>query len=171
MEVQKNQEHGEKIPFARDRKEPKFCSVLAAVRIAQRATRLKVPQDEPVGVFKNTRGERRFITDKMVAKLLRSAASEVLNINPKNKQLQLWSTHSIRVTAANILHREKMADSFIQTRLRWKSKSFLMYLRNTIYAASQHSKALRISDNNLPPVKERSYRTAEPHEIVTSPAA
>ena len=83
MEVPEKSRIRRKIPFARDRKEPKFFPVLAAVRIAQSATRLKVPKDEPIGVFKNTRDERRFITDKMVAKLLRSAASEVLNINPK----------------------------------------------------------------------------------------
>ena len=168
---QKNKDNGEQIPFARDMLQPRFCPVLAALRIALRALRLNVPKDEPIGVFKHADGQYRFITDKMVTKLLRSAASAVLNIRPGNKQLQLWSTHSIRVTAANILHREKMSDSFIQKRLRWKSTSFLMYLRNTIYAASQHSKALRISDNNLPPVFERSYREDEPHEVVTAPAA
>ena len=168
---QKNKENGEKIPFARDRTLPQFCPVLAAIRIAQRASRLNTPQHEPIGVFKHKNGQRRFITDKMVTHLLRQTASTVLNIKPGSPQLQLWSTHSIRVTAANILHREKMTDSFIQTRLRWKSTSFLMYLRNTIYAANQHSNALRISDSNLPPVHERSYREDEPHEIVTAPAA
>jgi hypothetical protein len=43
-----------------------------------------------------------------------------------------------------------MSDTYIQTRLRWKSNSFLNYLRNTLYAASEHTKAIRIPANNLP---------------------
>ena len=164
---QKNGQNGEEIPFARDRKEPKVCPVLAAIRIVQRANRLGVPLGEPIAVFKNKKGQRRFITDKMVAALLRKAASEVLNIDKHSAKLTLWSTHSIRVTAANLLHREKMTDTFIQTRLRWRSNSFLMYLRNTFYSADQHTKVLRVSDNNLPPKHLRAYREIEPHESIT----
>ena len=43
-----------------------------------------------------------------------------------------------------------MSDSYIQTRLRWKSTAFLMYLRNTLYAASAHTAALSLHKDNLP---------------------
>lgn len=167
---QKNGDNGEEITFQYEPDNQKVCPVRAALRIYLRALRLKVPSDQPIGVFrqhtKSNKTYRRFITDTLTQKLLRQAASEVLNIKDTDPELKLWSTHSIRVTAANLLHRAKMTDSFIQKRLRWKSNSFLMYLRNTIYAASEHTKALNITDYNLPPKAERAYRKDEPHEVI-----
>ena len=56
--------------------------------------------------------------------------------------------------------------------LCWKSQSFLMYLRNTIYSASAHIKSLAQSNSNLPPLAERSYREPDPHEsLLPQPAA
>ena len=38
-------------------------------------------------------------------------------------------------------------DSYIKNRLRWKSKCFRDYLRNTFYSANQH--IILLSGNNL----------------------
>ena len=81
----------------------------------------------------------------MTAAHLRYSASIVLNIKKDDPSLKLWSTHSIQVTAANLLHRANLSDSYIQTRLRWKSLSFLVYLRNTIYGADAYTKAININ--------------------------
>ena len=167
---QKNSNNDEEIDFARDYKHTDFCPVQAAVRIIQRAIRLHTPIDHPIAVYCNSAGQRRFITDTQVARLLRSTASAVHNIPPKDPSLAQWSTHSVRVTAANLLHRERFADSFIQKRLRWKSTSFLDYLRNTIYSADQHA-TLSLSPSNLPPMGERSYRENEPHDALLSAIA
>ena len=169
---QKNGDNGEKISYSRDRSNPKYCPVLAGIRIMLRALRAGLPAEEPIGVFRNRHNKRKFITDTLVTKHLRLAAMHALDIKKGDPALQLWSTHSVRVTAANLLHRARFADSFIQKRLRWKSTTFLMYLRNTIYSANEHAKALQISDSNLPPVVERTYRAVEPHEAITlAPAA
>ena len=136
------------------------------------ARRLTVPPGVSIGVFfSQTKKKSLFITDSMVATLLQHSASAVFNIKKSSPSLKLWSTHSIRVTAANLLHRAKFADSFIQTRLRWKSTTFLMYLRNTIYSAQAHTKALSISDSNLPPHAQRCYRHKEQVEQIFSRAA
>ena len=142
----------------------------AAIRIIDRAMRLGAPVDEPIAVFKHTSNRRAFIKDSLVADHLRAAASAVLNINKSDVGLNLWSTHSIRVTAANLLHRERFSDSFIMTRFRWSSYAFMNYLRDTIYAAEQHA-GLKISYSNLPSLAERSYRLAEPHEAAIASAA
>ena len=42
------------------------------------------------------------------------------------------------------------SDSYIQTRLRWRGTTWMDYLRNTLYSAQQHTKALSIPANNLP---------------------
>ena len=65
-----------------------------------------------------------------------------------------------------------MTNLFIKSRLRWKSDKFQIYLRNTIYAAQQHTKALTILELSLPPRHERVYyRAPEEHELVMAWAA
>lgn len=168
---QKNAQNGETITFARDDTHPSFCPVRAALRIALRAIRLGVSHDTPLGVYRDATGKRRFITDSQTATLLRRAAAATFGLRPNDPALALWSTHSIRVTAANLLHRQQFSDSYIQKRLRWQSNTFLMYLRNTIYGAKQHKLRLDISDSNLPPRDQRDTRAAEPHELLLNVAA
>ena len=153
------------ILFERDDTLPDFCPVRAAFRIVQRARLLLVPKEEPVAVYhQHSVNKRYFITDNQVASFFKKAAMAVFNLHKTDPELTKYSTHSIRVTAANVLHRANLSDSFIQMRLRWKSDTFLNYLRNTFYAASKHTKSLDISESNLPPLSERSYRELESHE-------
>ena len=170
---QKNKQNGQEIDFADDASNPEYSPTRASLRIYQRSTRLEVKDHEPMAVFKNRFGATKYITDSMVNDLLRRSAVAVLGLKASDPAVKLWSTHSIRVTAANLLHRAQLSDSYIKTRLRWLSSSFLMYLRNTIYAADAHVKALHI---NLGAKEEHnaSYRAMEPHEHITrsnAPAA
>jgi len=146
---QKNGDHGQDITFARDLKNPEFCPVETALVIVARAARLCVPKKEPIAVYKAMDGRRKFITDTDANAPLRLAAHKALGIPRGDPELNRWSTHSIRVTAANLLHRQKFSDSYIQNRLRWKKDAFKLYLRNTFYTADQHT--LYISESNLPP--------------------
>jgi hypothetical protein len=170
---QKNKDNGQVIPFKCDLVNPHLCPVRAAFRIFLRHKRLHGSPDEPLAICRNaTNTKTIFITDNLTTKFLRKAAMAVHNISPNSSALAQWSSHSIRVTAANLLHRANLSDSFIQLRLRWKSTAFLRYLRHTFNAADSHTKALGISDNNLPPLAARSYRPLEPHETLhLAPAA
>ena len=94
---QNNRKNGEEITFARDDTKPKYSPFRAAHRNCQRARRLRVSDNEPMGVFHNSKGTRRFITDAIATKFLRSEACKVLKLNASDPQLKLWSTHSIRV--------------------------------------------------------------------------
>lgn len=169
---QKNSDNGQKISFKRDYDHPQVCPVLAALRIYQRAQRLQVPPDSPIAVYLSSSSTAyRYITAGRVVQFLRNSARAAFNLRANDKSLASWTCHSIRVTAANLLHRARMTDSYIQTRLRWKSTSFLMYLRNTFYSASEHTKALDISNRNLPSTNANgihSYRPLETHEEVLS---
>ena len=110
-----------------------------------------------------------FITDTLVANDLCGAASAVLNINKSDNDLNLWSTHSIRVTAANLLHMEKFADSFIMKCLCWSSYDYMDYPRGTIYAAEQHA-GLEISNSNIQSLVECDYCHDNPHRAVMASA-
>jgi hypothetical protein len=163
---QKNGRCNEIIPYKRDRDNPAFCPGAAALRIRLRAQRLDNPTDEPLAVYRSAEGkyaqQRCFITSSQVATFLRAVAQKVYKIKASDKILAKWSSHSIRVTACNLLHRQGMSDSYIQTRLRWKSNSFLNYLRNTLYAASAHTKAIHIPANNLPRLTAKYDRVTLP---------
>ena len=131
------------IPFHMDNEEPTFCPVKAAVRIIHQAVRLHVPHLPPIGVFRASTMHTYFITSSMTPKFLRTTAQH--KHGPlKPVDLKRWSSHSIRVSAAVALHRARFMDSFIQTRLRWKSTAFLCYLRNTHYTAMQHTNAVSL---------------------------
>ncbi|KAL7530400.1 hypothetical protein ACHAXR_003476, partial [Thalassiosira sp. AJA248-18] len=151
---QKNDRNYEVIPYYKDDITPSFCPVRAALRIRQRALRLQVPTEEPLGVFHCTTGkyinQRCFITAAHVATFLQRVAQRVFHIKDGDKSLQRWTSHSLRVTACNLLHRQGFSDTYIQSRLRWRSNAFLDYLRNTLYHAADHTKALNIPPNNLP---------------------
>ncbi len=169
---QKNRDNGQKISFKRDYSHPEVCPVLAASRICHRASTLQVPPSSPIAVFsKPSSTTFSYITANHVVTFLRRSAQAAFNLRPNDPALARWTSHSIRVTAANILHRAGMSDSYIQTRLRWKSNTFLMYLRNTFYSADQHTTALDISNRNLPRITTsdgQQRRPLEPHEQVLS---
>ena len=130
---------------------------------------MKVPIKEPIAKYSDEKGRVFFVTDYQVTALLRKAARETLNIKAKTT-LSKWSSHSLRVTAANELHRLNYSESFIKKRLRWKSDAFLVYLRNTIHIARMHTiglarNTIRITDDEkkiLPSI----YRTKSRNDIL-----
>ena len=120
---QKNDSNGETIPYEKDEEFLALCPVYAAFRIRQRAQRLNVPAEHPIGVYKPSRLHStaktaglsyHFIKGEYVDNLLRDTAKIVFKLNADDKTLQRWTAHSIRVTACKLLHRENMSDSYIQ---------------------------------------------------------
>ena len=175
---QKNNDNGQEIPYIQDPANLRFCPVYAALRIRQRALRLAVDDAHPIGVFAPISAraiamlppgrQYLFITTRMVEQFIQN--SRTYNLGPKDKNRKKWSSHSPRVTACNLLHRQGLPDSYIQQRLRWRSLAFRDYLRNTFYSASRHVEALHISAANLPP----AWNTRPAEEmmvILASPAA
>ena len=170
---QKNHDNGQIIPYSRDRTHPASCPVLAAARIALRAQALGLPPSSPLAVYASSSSSSgyRHIQASQVVKFLRQTAKAVFGLKPNDKTLEKWTCHSIRVTAANLLHQAGMTDSYIKMRLRWKSCTFQMYLRNTFYSADKHSQAIGISSANIPPLQTSDgtiYRPLEPHEEILS---
>ena len=160
---QKNNDNYQHITYSRIYKHPTYCPVRAAFRIVCRGRRLHLPGTHPAAVHYSTAHKSfRLITGHDCNTLLRKVAQLVYKLPPDSKDLTLWSTHSLRVTACNLLHRAKFSDSAIKNRLRWKSDSFMMYLRNTFYTADEHAKAL---DSGMQP-NPHERRVLEAHEMI-----
>ena len=137
---QKNNDNGQRISVARNRRDPKKCPVLAAIRIYLRAQRLNTAANQPLAVFKK-KNKTTFITNRMISKHLQGSARRVYNITDK-KKLSLWTPHSIRVGTCVLLSTIGKDGPFIQLRLRWRSLAFMDYLRNTRTLAKEHATAL-----------------------------
>jgi hypothetical protein len=145
---QKNNENGETIKYYEDEINVRWCPCSALWNIALRAVRLGIPAHEPIAQHLTDKGDRHFITDKDVKSILQDAAKQTLGITDRNV-LARWTCHSLRVTAANELHRLGFSDLYIKLRLRWKSDAFMNYLRHTVHVARNHTKALSLSKANL----------------------
>ena len=172
---QKNDENGEKIKYFVNSNCNAWCPVYALRRIKQRAERLGIPDHEPIAQYVNEKGQKRFITDANVKALLQEAARKKLGITDK-KILSKWTTHSLRVTAANELHRLGFSMLYIKHRLRWKSEAFMKYLRHTIHVARRHTEMMSLNDanltlqpSNLEVVNARTKRLKELNQINRAP--
>jgi len=134
---QKNGQNGQTISYNHNLHNEEFSVVLAARRILQRAQRLQVPHDHPIAVFFDDK-EVSCIHHTLVESTLRATAQQVYKIK-STKTLSLFSSHSIRVGACVLLHSLQQDPLFIQFRLRWRSLSFMNYLRNTPRIAALHN--------------------------------
>jgi hypothetical protein len=137
---QKNGDNGQVISFWRDDTNPTWCPVRATWRICRRAQRFGLPAHEPIGKYRDYRTNTVvFLNTQEIETYFRKVAAATTGIKDVNLLRRMFGLHSLRVTACNELDRLGVNDTFIQRRLRWKSMTFAMYLRNTIYAARRHN--------------------------------
>lgn len=140
FKVQKNRRNGEKKQILPDRKNPEMCPVLAALRIVIRARNLGQSQSLPCAVYhlKNT---MRYITGKDVSSFLQNIARELYPDMP-DSEIKKFTSHSLRVTAAVLLHEEGHDGDYIKIQLRWLGDSYRVYLRTTHTILQRHSDSL-----------------------------
>jgi hypothetical protein len=148
---QKNGDNGQKIDYATNHSDPKTCAARAAKRIKLRAPRFGLTPTMPLACYKANKGTKKlnWFHSNLIRALLQSMATTTYNV-PNAAELKergyIFSSHSIRVGATVMLHVAGAADSFIQTRLRWKSSTLLIYLRNMPRLAVKHLQLLHHAD-------------------------
>ena len=125
-------QNGERIPFARNNRNPKFCPVRAAYRIIKRAERLHLGDDSPVAVSQSPNKRVKslsFLTSGFIATSLKQAAKSAHKIT-SSEDLKKITPHSPRVGACVLLHQLKKQPDYIKKRLRWRSDTYQDYLRH-----------------------------------------
>jgi hypothetical protein len=145
--TQKNGSYGEKVLNVHN---PDGHSYNRAMhKIIQRHDRLvgHLPNmaDIPLGLYYNSRHkEVRLITSDDIEKVMRESACLAYNLNPNKPSdmdlLRLWTSHSLRVGACTLLYAQSYDTIKIKKMLRWRSDSFMMYLRNLAVISLQHAK-------------------------------
>ena len=143
--TQKNGENGEQKLFTRNPKAAGHSFVQPMLNIIRRFVSLRgYDEYTPLGIYQDDAGQTRFITANETKSTMRATAAAVYHLDPKKhkKDLQRWSAHSYRVGACVILHAMGYTAPQIKFLLRWKSDTFLMYLRNLAIMAIQHHQTL-----------------------------
>mmetsp|Transcript_4247 Transcript_4247/g.5865 ORF Transcript_4247/g.5865 Transcript_4247/m.5865 type:complete len:334 (-) Transcript_4247:48-1049(-) len=142
-ETQKNGNNGEERLFARHPSHPKRCFVNRMLSIVTRYYRLagSSTRDWPLSIYRDTNGVIRSVNANLVTTTMHDLASATYNLSPKhNREAQLikqFSAHSLRVGACCLLYAKSYTAIQIKFLLRWKSDTFLTYLRNMFAVATQ----------------------------------
>jgi hypothetical protein len=144
--VQKNGQNGEIVTFAANHDEPGLCIVRALLRILARALHLTQPADLPLAIYQKFPNSIRgsYIVSSQINRLLKTTAALVYNLEPD--EVNLYTTHSIRVGACVLLHVAGKSEMDIKFRLRWRSNSFMMYLRNVPQLAMAQIQAINTTN-------------------------
>jgi hypothetical protein len=95
----------------------------------------------PLAIFANDVKNSCFITDKHISTWLQQAAKITHGIADPN-DLARWTSHSVRVGACVALHEAGADPMTIKNRLRWRSDTFMDYLRHTGRMAANHAALL-----------------------------
>ena len=107
FEEQKNGENGEKTLFVRNPKNTAICFVHNFIQILRRHAKLAHSNPNlPLSLYRHSNGRICNITSADVETCIRKAASKLFNLHPitNRTELQMWSSHSLRVGACNTLY-------------------------------------------------------------------
>ena len=114
-----------------------LCPIDAAISILARAKALGVPENEPIGVFRqNTSGSYTFLTNNDVTRVMRKACKDAYPNKDHflHRHVTRIVAHSNRVTAAVALYAAGVSIKEIAFRLRWEEESVDHYLRESFQA-------------------------------------
>jgi hypothetical protein len=147
---QKNGEHGETKTYLRNEKTATLCVVRRMFSIIQRYQRLigfNQP-DVPIAVYRNnSTSATHTIVSSDISTKMRELAKSVYDIS-KTTDLKRWSSHSLRVGACQILYATGFQAFEIKALLRWKSDSFMDYLRDIAWVARKRNDAIATLDSD-----------------------
>ena len=146
--IQKNRQNGQSITIVADEAHPDICPVRAAYRIFIRAKILGQLDTEPLGVFINHQGVKRYLTSSKIADMLRDIA-KTTHPDLTADEISRFSSHSGRVWALVLLDEAGMSPSFMKARLRWLGDSYRLYLRDTSIIQEKHMLALNKSSEDI----------------------
>ena len=151
LRTQKNGQHGEERMWTRNINPGGHCmatalySILARFRALCATNSSLDPVTTPLSVFWDPRCQSvALVTSHEIETFMRAIASQVYGLHPiKNrKELQLWSSHSLRVGACVLLHAMGFSTLDIQWILRLRSVAFMSYLRNLAVLADRQNVAI-----------------------------
>lgn len=133
---QKNGNHGEEKLFTRHKSSTDRCFINNMMEIVERFHRLclraygQVYDNIPLSLYLDEEdGQVYNITDNLITRIFRRVACQIYKLDPATDKIK-FSSHSLRVGACVILHAQGFTGPQIKFLLRWKSDTFMRYLRD-----------------------------------------
>jgi hypothetical protein len=148
FQIQKNRQNSQIITLVADDAHLDICPVRAAYHIYLRAKKLGQSDSEPMGVFVNKFGIKKYLTGGEIAKILRSVAKRV-HPDWSANELSGISSHSGRVWALVLLDEAGMRPAFMTSCLHWMGDSYKLYLHDTSILQHKHINALKKESDEL----------------------
>jgi hypothetical protein len=115
FQIEKNRRNGQSITLVADDAHLDICPVRAAYCIYLRAKKLGQSDSEPMGVFVNKFGIKKYLTGGKIPKILQSVAKRV-HPDWSANELSCISSHSGRVWALALLDEAGMSPAFMTGR-------------------------------------------------------
>ena len=151
--TQKNGQNHEERFFVRNTTTGGHCFITAALNIIRRFIRVRGHDDRitPLALYTSTtsNGETRLITSKQIEDNMQMCAAAVHGIT-NDADLQFWSAHSLRVGACELLHSRGFTGTQIKWTLRWRSDSFMVYLRNNFVLSTAQNRIFDEASSSPP---------------------
>lgn len=160
--TQKNKKNGQYKTYLPNFRHRDLCPVARGLRIVQRYLALVGAHapNVPLAVYRTTTNPScssdniKLIFAAQLTAAVRKTAAVVLNLDPVKdaKELSLFSAHSLRVGACQILYAKGFSGYEIQSLLRWESLAFMVYLRDIAWVARKQSEAVAdLADDEFVP--------------------
>ena len=161
---QKNRQNSEEIGSVADKKHKKTCSLINQALMIKRKRRFGHSMDLPIAVYKNKKGQIKYLTGATLTNMIRRAVKQVYPDISK-EELLLYSCHSLRVWACVELYEAGKSPDFIKKRLRWLSEAYRVYQRDTVKTNEQHNDALQESSQAVMDIIDS--KTSEELELLS----
>jgi hypothetical protein len=141
FQIQKNRRNGQLVTIVSKDNNPDICPVRAVQRIVKQAKWLEQSKSEPLAVFLNRHGLKKYLTGNKITEILQSVA-RLVHPNLSKDKISHFSSHSGRVWALVLLDEAGMPPEFVQFWLRWLGESCRLYLQDTLVIQNKHLNAL-----------------------------
>ena len=141
MEKAENGDKSQIIPFYRTSTNLNCCLVFVVLHIYHRALHLKVKPSKPLVVCALSNGAHLFVANSIVAFLLQYSTCIVFHMGYNDYELAKWTTHSICITTAKLLHQWGFANSLSRLIHTWKELHFLCIF-STLSTQQKHISSL-----------------------------
>ncbi len=140
--IQKNRQNGQSITLVADDAHHDICPVQAAHCIFLRAKKLGQSNSEPMGMFVNKFGIKKYLTGGKISEVLWSIA-KIVHLDPFTEELSPISLHTGRVWALVLLDKAGMSPAFMTSQLHWMGDSYKLYLWDTSILQHKHVDTLK----------------------------
>ena len=100
--------------------------------------------DTPIGVNQDPGCQTEYLHERKTSALMKQLAIRCYNLDPKSNTIR-YGSHSIRIGACVALHAAGVREPQLKFLLRWKSDSFMKYLRKIARLSQVQNAALALA--------------------------